>query len=215
MAPAGLDTTKELSLEWRDRRRKLEVYADNLPQASGVACYGGGVFVVANSNLLYLKDSKTNGVADVRNVVFSGFPGTNLLNELALPNNLNWGLDNRIHAASAGIAGMVPLSSAPGAPLISLTGADFSFDPRALTIQAEAGPAESGLSFDNSGRKFTCDYMRPLRAVRSEPRYLARNPFFPAPPQMMDVANPATQVFRFVPKETAPPGAVSSGTRAW
>ena len=41
--------------------------------------------------------------------------------------------------------------------MASLASADFSFDPRALTICAEAGPAQSGLCFDNRGRKFTCD----------------------------------------------------------
>ena len=80
-----------------------------------MACYGGGVFVAAGPDLIFLKDSKTNGIADVRNVVFTGFGGTNAASASALPNNFNWGLDNRIHAASAGVAGFVPASSAPGA----------------------------------------------------------------------------------------------------
>ena len=53
------------------------VYADNLPLASAVACYGGGVFVAAGPDLIFLKDSQTNGIADVRNVIFSGFGSTN------------------------------------------------------------------------------------------------------------------------------------------
>ncbi len=152
------------------------VYADNLPWVSAVACYGGGVFVVAGPDLIYLKDSRTNGMADVRRVVFTGFGSSNTVDAQSLPNNLNWGMDNRIHGASAGVPALVPGSSAPGAALASLTGADFSFDPRTVTIRAEAGPAQSGLSFDNWGRKFTCDFMRPLRTPRYEPRYLARNP---------------------------------------
>ncbi len=142
----------------------------------------------------------------------AGSPARTCLNEPAFPNNLNWGLDNRIHAASAGIAGMVPASSAPGAALVSLTGADFSFDPRAFTIWAEAGPAESGLSFDNWGRKFACDYRRPLRSARYEPRYLARNPFFPALPPMTELAGPATPIFRLVPGASSPPAAHSRAT---
>lgn len=181
-----------------------QVYADNLPCVSALACYGGGLFVMAGADLLYLKDSKTNGVADVRNVIFTGFGSSNLASTLALPNNFNWGIDNRIHGASAGVAGFVPGSSAPGAGLVPLSGADFSFDPRALTICAEAGPAETGLSFDNWGRKFTCDFRRPLRTARYDSRYLTRNPFFPSPPQMMEVASPATAIFRFIPAKPLP-----------
>ena len=174
------------------------IYADNLPWVSAVACYGGGIFVVAGTDLIYLKDSRTNGIADVRDFIFAGFGSTNNVNPLALPNNLNWGLDNRIHGASAGVPGLVPGSTTPGAALAPLANADFSFDPRALTICAESGPAQSGLSFDNWGRKFTCDFIRPLRSPRYEPRYLWRNPFFPPPPRMLEVASPATPIFRLL-----------------
>ena len=40
--------------------------------------------------------------------------------------------------------------------------------------------------------------MRPLRSPRYELRYLARNPFFSPPPQMLEVASPATAIFRLV-----------------
>ena len=179
------------------------IFADHLPLASAIACYGGGVFVAAGPDLIFLKDSKTNGIADVRNVVFSGFGGTNRVTASALPNNFNWGLDNRIHAASGGVAGFVPATSAPGAAPVPLSSVDFSFDPRALTICAEAGPAESGLCFDDWGRKFTCDPLRPLRTPSYELRYLARNPFFPPPPQMQEVASPATAIFHLAAAKPA------------
>ena len=105
------------------------VYADNLPWASAVACYGGGVFVAAGPDLIFLKDSQTNGIADVRNVIFTGFGGTNHVDALALPNNFNWGLDNRIHAASAGVPALVPGSSAPGAALALLDRRGFFLRP--------------------------------------------------------------------------------------
>jgi putative membrane-bound dehydrogenase-like protein len=178
--------------------QKSTVYADNLPWASAVACYSGGVFVATSPDILFLKDTRTNGNADVRKAIFTGFTGTNLLGERALPNNFTWGLDNCIHAASAGVSAFVPGSSGPSADLVSLTGADFCFDPRALTMRVEAGPALSGLCFDDWGHKFTCDPTRPLRSPRYEPRYLARNPFFAPPPQMLDVTSPATAIFRLV-----------------
>jgi putative membrane-bound dehydrogenase-like protein len=182
------------------------IYADNLPWASAVACYSGGVFVATSPDILFLKDTKTNGIADVRQAIFTGFTGTNQLGERALVSSFTWGLDNCIHAASGGVSAFAPGSSAPGADLVSLTGADFCFDPRALTLWAETGPAQSGLCFDDWGRKFTCDPMRPLRSSRYERRYLARNPFFAPPPQMIEVVGPATAIFRLisVPRAVAP-----------
>jgi putative membrane-bound dehydrogenase-like protein len=192
--------------------RTSTVYADNLPWASAVACYGGGVFVAAGADLIYLKDSRTNGIADVRKVVFSGLGGTNALTAQALLNNLHWGLDNRIHGVLAGPAGLVPGSIAPGSSLARLSAGDFSFDPRSLTMRAEPGPAESGLSFDNWGRRFMCDFTRPLRMQMFEPRYLARNPYFPRPPEMIEVASPATAVFRLTRVET--PRRASAGAKS-
>ena len=90
------------------------VYADNLPWASALACYGGGVFVAASPDIIFLKDTRTNGIADVRKVIFTGFGSTNTLNAQALPNNFNWGMDNRIHAATAGLAGVASAAGAPG-----------------------------------------------------------------------------------------------------
>ena len=105
--------------------------------------------------------------------------------------NFNWGLDNRIHGGTAGLGGVIHATNTASPTLVSLAGSDFSFDPRELTIAPEGGPAQSGLTFDNHGRKLWCDFAHPLRALRYDRNYMARNPFFPAPPEVMDVASPA------------------------
>lgn len=190
------------------------VYADNLAWPSALACYGGGLFVACTPDILYLKDTSGNGVADVRKVVFSGFGGaTNPPNAQALLTSFQWGLDNRIHGLTAGIGGIVTALSAPGAGPVSLRGSDFSFDPRALTITPEAGPAQSGLAFDDRGRKFVCDPGRPLRTPMYQRRYVARNPFFARPGEVLEVASPATPIFEFAsPGQINTGGALSSST---
>ena len=86
---------------------KSTVYVDNLPWPTAVFCYAGGVFVGATPDILYCKDTSGDGVADVREVVFTGFAGdyapyeTNRLNVQALINSFNWGLDNRIHGSES------------------------------------------------------------------------------------------------------------------
>ena len=98
---------------------KSTVYVDNLPWPTAVFCYGGGVFVGATPDILYCKDTDGDGVADVREVVFTGFASdyapyeTNRLNVQALMNSFSWGLDNRIHGSASMSGGKVHLGENP------------------------------------------------------------------------------------------------------
>ena len=122
----------------------------------------------------------------------------------ALLNSFNWGLDNCLHCGTAGLGGRVSGMSEAQVPSVPLGNGDFAFDPRTLVIFPEAGPSRSGMSFDRRGRKFISDSNRPLRLAMYEPRYLARNPFLLAPPELLDAASPATAVYRF-PAQSGPP----------
>lgn len=101
------------------RYDKSTVYVDGLPWPTAVFCYDGGVFVGATPDILYCKDTDGDGVADVREVVFSGFAGdyapyeTNRLNVQALMNSFNWGLDNRIHGSASMSGGRVAPVDSP------------------------------------------------------------------------------------------------------
>jgi putative membrane-bound dehydrogenase-like protein len=181
------------------------VYADDLAWPSALACYAGGVFVAATPDIIYLKDSKGDGVADIRKVVLTGFGGTNTPSVRSLLNNFKWGLDNRIHGAAAGLDGIITASNWPSGP-VSISGSDFSFDPRSLAVFPETGPSQSGLSFDQNGRRFTSDFARPLRLAMHEQRYVLRNPYYMPPPGFFDVASPATPLFRASSSSAAKPG---------
>src|SRR5207245_899761 len=63
------------------------IFAENLSWPSAIACYAGGVFVAATPDLLYLKDTNHDGVADIKQVALTGFGGTNLISARSLPNN--------------------------------------------------------------------------------------------------------------------------------
>jgi putative membrane-bound dehydrogenase-like protein len=189
-------------LEDLDEEGKFQtstVYADDLAWPSALACYNGGVFVAATPEILYFKDTKGDSMADVRQVIFRGFGGrTSTPAAEALLHDFNWGLDNRIHGGAAGLGGtVVSVLNPPGDRPVTLGRNDFAFDPRTLSLRTEAGPSQSGLTFDRYGRKFFSDFNRPLRTPMYDPPYVARNPFFAAPPALLDVANPATPIFRY------------------
>jgi putative membrane-bound dehydrogenase-like protein len=108
---------------------KSTVYADNLPWPTAVFCYAGGIFVVANPDIIYLKDTKGDGKADLRELVFSGFAaGMERVNVQEMPNSLIWGLDNRIHGATSGNGGSVRSFRHPEAGRLDLNGHDFAID---------------------------------------------------------------------------------------
>jgi glucose/arabinose dehydrogenase len=89
---------------------RATVFADGLLWVCGIAPWKGGVFVTAPPDIWYLKDTNGDGVADVREKVFTGF-GTK--NQQAMLNNLQFGLDHRIYGSTAGNGGDVRSANDP------------------------------------------------------------------------------------------------------
>lgn len=205
---------------------KSTVYVDNLPWPTAVTCYDGGVFIGVTPDILYCKDTNGDGVADVREVVFTGFASdyapyqTNRLNVQAMLNSFNWGIDNRIHGAASLSGGQVqrvdtPFTrewirlttgvsppSTPGSKR-DLRGRDFSFDPRTLEIRTESGGGQHGMSFDSRGRKFVCSNSDHIQLVMYDDRYASRSSGYELPPARVSIAadGPAAEVFRISPDE--------------
>jgi len=183
---------------------KDSVFADELPWPTAVICYKGGIFVAATPDIFYFKDQNGDGVADEKKIVFTGFAkGVERLNVQALPNSFTWGLDNRIHGATGPNGGSITSVNAPSAKLLELRGRDFSFDPRTLTMRAESGGAQHGLSFDSRGRKFVCSNSSHIQTLMYEDRYAARNPFYAMPKALVEIAvdGGAAPVYRTSPDE--------------
>ena len=100
---------------------------------TAVACWDGGVFVVATPDLYYFKDTDGDGVADVKRLIFTGFGAlTEKYNVQTLPNSLQWGPDQRIHLALGGIPSKLQNMAVPSAATLENRSGDLSFDPRKL-----------------------------------------------------------------------------------
>jgi putative membrane-bound dehydrogenase-like protein len=146
------------------------IFAADLSWPTGVVCSDGGVYVAVAPDILFLKDTDSDGVADQRREAFSGFHRKNVQ---GLLNSLSWGLDNRIHGATSSSGADVKRADDP---LLPLGRRDFSFDPRSLHFEPTSGGAQHGLSFDDWGRKFVCSNSRHMEMIVLEERYLRRNP---------------------------------------
>lgn len=182
---------------------KSHVFADDLPWPTGVFCYDGGIFVAASPDVLYLKDTKGTGKADLRKVIYTGFGAhKDRLNVQALVNGFNWGLDNRIHALAAPNGGYVTNLAYPNQKPLDLDHRNFSFNPRNYEWRAEAGGGQYGLTFDSRGRKFTCSNADHCDTFMYELRY-DRNPFYSMPSSLVSIPvdGGAAEVFRLSPEE--------------
>jgi putative membrane-bound dehydrogenase-like protein len=183
---------------------KATVYAKDLPWPTAVICYGGGVLVASTPDILWLKDTNGDGAADLREVIFTGFgSGVERLNVQALLNSFNWGLDNRIHGATAPNGGVIKTVLSPDLAPLDLRSRGFSIEPRKFTMRAENGGGQYGLSFDHRGRKFVCSNSHHIQTYMYDGRYGNMNKNFPMPSPLVDIAvdGPAAEVYRLSPEE--------------
>ena len=181
---------------------KATIFAEDLSWPTAITCYDGGVFVGAAPDIYYLKDTDGDRKADVRKLVYTGFRRNNVQ---GLLNSFQWGLDNRIHGAASTSGGTdhAARRSLTFKP-VSVSGRDFSFDPRTLELRPESGGAQHGMTFDDWGRKFVCSNSDHIQLVMFEDRYLARNPYVSAPGARVSIAadGPQAEVFRTSPVGT-------------
>ena len=194
-------------LEDRDEDGQMDrstVFAEGLAWPTALFWYDGGLFVVSTPDIYYFRDEDNDGKADTKQIVFTGF-GTQVsrLNVQALPNNLHWTLDNRIHGATSFNGGLVECPEHPERGKLSLRGQDFSFDPKTLEMRAESGGGQHGLTFDNYGRKFICSNSSHIRQVMYEARYLKEGMGYPLPGPALDIPvdGAAAEVYRLSPDE--------------
>src|SRR4051812_21505032 len=177
------------------------VFAADVPMATAVACWDGGVYAGSAPDLLYLKDTDGDGRADVRRVVLTGF-GKDRAGEGML-NSFRWGLDNRFHVSTSLDGGEVRRAGRTEEKTVSVRGHGLLFDPRGETFELTGGGGQHGMGRDDWGRAYVCGNSAPFHLVMYDSRSLVRNPYLQAPPAAVNIA-PAgkyTKLYRVSPVE--------------
>ncbi len=166
-----------------DRSR---IFADRLQQVTSVLPWKGGLLVTAAPDIIYLKDTTGDGVADQRQALFTGFA---LVDPEARITNLRFAIDNWIYASNNGRPGEITFSRQPGAPPVSVQGADFRFRLDRNLFEPASGPAQFGIAMDDWGNRFITQNTTHVRHVVLPWRYLRRNPFFVAGAPALDISD--------------------------
>ena len=170
---------------------KRTEFARQLTFPNGVMPWDGGIFVSCAPDLLYLKDTDADGVADQRRVVLSGFD-TSKTSQLRF-SHPTLGIDNWVYLTGGLAGGRVSAPGHPERPAVTLGTSDGRFNPITLAFEATGGQGQYGLTFDDYGRRFTCSNRRPVMHVVLEAGDLRRNPHLPFSQTVEDVSAAGAQ----------------------
>jgi putative membrane-bound dehydrogenase-like protein len=149
-------------------------FAAGLTYPNGVMPWQGGVFVTMAPDLLYLKDTNGDGVADERRVVLTGF-NANRTAQIRF-SHPTLGPDGWIYLTSGLNGGRVSSTAHPERPPVAFTSSDSRVNPRTGDFELVGGQGQFGLTFDDRGRRFICANRNPVWHVVLEPWQLKRNP---------------------------------------
>jgi putative membrane-bound dehydrogenase-like protein len=150
-----------------------EVWAANLPPAYGLVPVRGGVIVACAPDIMFLADRDGDGVAEVREKIFTGFPTGELERGINAP---QWGADGWIYFGRGWGGGKITGPHLP-AP-VQLPGSDFRIRADGSAIEPATGSTHTfGFAMTDAGDRFTATTTIPGIYIAPLPwRYLARNP---------------------------------------
>lgn len=153
------------------------VFADKLSEGTSILPWKGGLLVTAAPEILYMKDTTGDFVADTREVLFSGFFKDNPETQIT---NLRFGVDNWIYANNRGQDGNVTFRDKPDAPPLSVKGADFRFRLDRGLFELETGPGQFGQVLDDYRNRFVTENSIHIQQTLIAWRYTHRHPHLPS-----------------------------------
>jgi len=175
---------------------KTTVFADHVLAVSGFMPWGGGLIVTSAPDILFMKDTNGDGVADVKKVLFTGFPKSNQESRVSNP---RLGVDNWIYCSNMGNNGRVTSPEHPERPPILVRGTDFRFDPITGIGEEASGPAQFGSTLSDFGERFITQNTTHLRQVILPMQYVARTPLLQIAAEAQDISDHGRPSARMYP----------------
>jgi len=166
---------------------KNTIFAPEVLEVSGLLPWNGGLLVTSAPDIVFYKDTNGDGVADSREVLFTGFPRVNPEGRIT---NLRLGVDNWIYASNNGADARVTSPKHPERPALILRGADFRFRmDKDLIAERASGPAQFGLTMDDFGNRFITQNTIHVRHAVVPMQYLNRAPMVEVPAVANDISD--------------------------
>jgi putative membrane-bound dehydrogenase-like protein len=172
------------------------VFADKLSEATSILRWNGGFLVTAAPEILYLKDTTGDFIADTREVLFSGFFKNNPESQIT---SLKLSVDNWIYANNRGQEGNITFHNSPSAPAISVRGADFRFRLDQNKFEPETGPGQFGQTINDYGHRFFTENTLHINQSVIPWRYTHRHEFMPVQKYAEDISDHELDMFQRTP----------------
>ena len=152
---------------------RASVFADRLPACYGIVPARDGIIAVAAPHVLFLADRDGDGVAEVRELLYEGFPVGILERNINQP---QWGHDDWIYVGAGAGGGRItgPHLATP----VQLPASDFRFKADGTAIEPLVGRTHTyGFTLTDRDERIVISTTRPGILVAPVPwRALARNP---------------------------------------
>ena len=183
-------------LEDRDNDGRFEtsrLFADGLNFPNGILTWRDGILISAAPEILFLRDTDGDGIADDREVLLRGFHEGN---QQLRVNGLRWGIDGWVYCANGGhhanYGKDTHIESTRTHSRLELGSRDFRFQPDTGAIEPESGPTQFGRNRDAWGHWFGTQNAAPLWHYVLPDRYSTRNPHVPTPIPLRHVVGPGS-----------------------
>ena len=161
-------------------------FLDNLPYPNGVYPWRDGALISAAPDLMFARDLDGDGVADSTEVWWNGFDEGNPQHRFT---GFSHGLDNWLYLAAS--ESQKQATNVATGEVFNFSGRDLRFNPRTREMRPISGLSQYGRCRTDWGDWFGNSNSKPLYLYAIEDRYLARNPFVPAPSSQIAMTQPA------------------------
>lgn len=171
-------------------------FADSLSEATSILPWKDGLLVCTAPYILYLKDLDGDGMAEEKEILFSGFFENNSEAQIT---NLRFGVDNWIYAANYGQAGEITFHRRPDLPPLQVRGGDIRFRLDRNEFELATGPTQFGQALDDWGHRFMSQNTLHLRQAVIPWRYLHRHPYLPSTNGLSNISDHELEMFQLTP----------------
>ncbi len=175
------------------RMDKAVTFADHLDNVQGLLPFDGGLIATTRSQILFLKDSSGDDVADVMKPLIRGFNPKHSQLQVSAP---RWGPDGCVHFNNGLEAKEIYPADAPD-KVVGVPGSNFKWNPKTGEITPTGGKGQYGGAFDDWGHHFYCSNRNPVMFTVMPYETMLRNPHAGITQNYEDIALPgaATRVY--------------------
>ncbi len=171
------------------RMDKAVTFADHMDNVQGLLPYNGGLIATTRSQVLFLKDTNGDNIADEIKPLIRGFNPKHAQLQVSAP---RWGPDGCVYFNNGLDAREIYPADAPK-DVVNIPGSNFKWDPRTGKITPTGGKGQYGGAFDDWGHHFYCSNRNPVMFTVMPYEAMLRNPNAGITQVHEDIATPGAE----------------------